>query len=102
MQGVVMTEINRIYGNSGVRPIRTECHPVPSDRKAAQTDGQDQVEISEVARLLNKLAEMPEIRMEKVEQVRAAIARGDYETPDKIEAVVERLLEQFRLEELFG
>jgi len=97
-----MNEINRIYGNSGIRPVRAERQSLPGDRKPAQSAGQDRVEISEVARLLNRLAELPEIRTEKVEQVRAAIARGDYETPDKIEVVVERLLEQFRLEERLG
>jgi len=97
-----MSEINRIYGNSGVGPVRPDQNSTTAKTNTQRVGSEDQVEISEVAQLLSKLAELPEVRTDKVEQVRAAIARGDYETPDKIEVVVDRILEEFALEDLLG
>ncbi len=54
----------------------------------------DRLEISEVARLLERLASVPEIRMDRVEQLRALILSGQYETPDKIARVVEKIMEE--------
>ena len=36
--------------------------------------------------------QQPEIRMDKVEKVRQAIAQGTYETPEKIDVAVDRIL----------
>lgn len=51
-----------------------------------------------MARYLAKLAELPEVRMDLIEAVRAQIAAGTYETPDKIEAILEELLADLRRE----
>ncbi len=55
-------------------------------------DDRDQVEISSVARALSLLESAPDIRMDKVAQAREAIARGEYETPERIDYTVRRLL----------
>ena len=55
----------------------------------------DIVEISEVAKLAAKLREIPEIRTDLVEQVKAEIAAGTYETPERVDIAVERLMEEF-------
>lgn len=89
-----MTQINRIYGNNGVQPVRHEPRlgAAGSDPTAAKP--QDQVEISEAAQLLSKMSQLPEIRQDKVDEIRQAILQGDYETPDKIDVVVDRLLQE--------
>lgn len=56
----------------------------------------DHVEISEMGRLLDQISRLPEIREEKVAEIRQAIASGVYETPDKLELAVERLLREIR------
>jgi anti-sigma28 factor (negative regulator of flagellin synthesis) len=38
--------------------------------------------------------QLPDVRIELVESVRQAIRDGTYETPEKLEAAVERLLEE--------
>jgi len=53
----------------------------------------DQVEISDEAQLLNSLEASGEIRLDKVAEIRQKIQQGTYETAEKIEATVERLLE---------
>lgn len=53
---------------------------------------QDEVEISSVAQALSLMKTMPDIRMDKVTQVRAAIARNEYDTPEKVDWTVDRLM----------
>jgi flagellar biosynthesis anti-sigma factor FlgM len=94
-----MTSINRVYGNSGPGPVRQETRlpstePTPGDNAKPQ----DQVEISEAAQLLSKMSQLPEIRKDKVEQVRQAILQGDYETPDKIAITADRILKELTAE----
>ena len=53
----------------------------------------DTVEISEMARFLEKLARLPEIRQDKVDAVKRQIADGTYMTPNKLENAIDNLLE---------
>jgi len=52
----------------------------------------DQVEISSVGKLLDKASQSPEVRAARLEQIKAAINAGEYETPEKLEAALEKLL----------
>ena len=54
----------------------------------------DRAEISEEARLLNMLSEVPDIRLDRVRELQELIASGQYETPERIEKAVEKLLEE--------
>ncbi|HUG89260.1 MAG TPA: flagellar biosynthesis anti-sigma factor FlgM [Planctomycetaceae bacterium] len=62
---------------------------------------QDQVEISPAARLLETAGRSPEIRAERLNQIKAEIEAGTYETPEKLEAALVRLFEEagLRLDE---
>ena len=88
-----MTQINRIYGNNGLNMVRPDQRIDSTGAKPAGAKPQDQVEISEAAQMLSRMQE-PEIRADKVEKVRQAIAQGTYETPEKIEVVVDRILRE--------
>ena len=59
----------------------------------ASRSGQDTVQISDFARYLGEIKNLPDIRQGKVDAVKAQIASGTYETSDKIDAVVNSLLE---------
>jgi negative regulator of flagellin synthesis FlgM len=54
----------------------------------------DEVSISSAGQLLDKLAQMPEIRQDRVDQIRAAIAEGAYETDAKLNMALDRLLDE--------
>ena len=54
----------------------------------------DEVEISEAAKLADKLGDVPEIRQDRVQQIRAQIAEGTYETQEKLDIAVSRLLDE--------
>ena len=54
----------------------------------------DEVNISEAARLVEQVQQVPDIRADRVEAVRQQIAAGTYETAEKLNAAVERLLDE--------
>jgi len=54
----------------------------------------DEVDISDVARLVEQARHAPEIRSDLVETIRAKIAQQTYETPEKLGIAVERLLDE--------
>ncbi len=51
----------------------------------------DRVEVSDVATYVSKLKQLPPVRQELVDRVRDEIARGVYETPDKIDGAIAEL-----------
>ena len=57
----------------------------------------DVVEISSAARLVAQIDSIPDIRVDLVERVKSEIAAGTYETPERIERTVTKLMD-----ELFG
>ena len=54
----------------------------------------DTVDISETGRLLEMASQLPDVRADRVEQLRAQIAQGSYETSDKLDMALERLLDE--------
>ena len=91
-----MPEIPSI-GHGGVGPInrtagRSAVTGSTTARDIAEPRG-DRVELSEHARLLDRLRQLPEVRTELIERFRQEIAAGTYLTPEKIDAAIERLLQ---------
>ena len=56
--------------------------------------GADDIQISTEARLLQQLSELPEIREDKVEEVRRKIADGEYDKDEHLQAAIERMIEE--------
>ena len=65
-----------------------EFNPALRARLAAE---KCKVELSEHARLLSKLAELPDVRQDLVDRVKAEIEAGTYDTADKIDALLDEL-----------
>lgn len=72
----------KTYDTQAVRPQSSEVKSVR---------GQDKVELSDRAQLLSKLNELPDVRSDLVERIKAEINAGTYETPDKIDAAIDKL-----------
>lgn len=86
-----MSDIAPITGPSAA----SLSSPSAVQRQAATVDAparsSDRAEISKVAQLLSKLADL-DVRQDKIDAVRAQIAAGNYVTDDKIEAAIDELL----------
>jgi anti-sigma28 factor (negative regulator of flagellin synthesis) len=54
----------------------------------------DQLDISHEADLVSRVRELPAIRQDRVDEIRAQITSGVYETDDKINGALERLLDE--------
>ena len=56
----------------------------------------DELEISDAARAAEaqQAASAPDIRADRVAAIRAQIAAGTYETPEKLDAALDRLLDE--------
>ncbi len=82
-----------VHGPHGVNPPHT-AQRGQAARAASAPRGADRVEISPAAEAAVQAAESGGIRTDLVNQIRAQIAAGTYETPDKLSAAVDRLLNE--------
>ena len=56
---------------------------------------QDRVELSEHARHLDRIRQLPDIRQSLVNDIRSAIENGAYDTDGKLELAIDKLVEEF-------
>ena len=89
-----MTNVNGIHPPLAPQAIDAVA-PAAAAAKPAQAENlADVVEISTVARLAAKVQDLPDIRWELVERIKAEIASGTYETSEKLDIAVSRLMEE--------
>lgn len=71
----------------------------PTETAAVPSSPQDQVEISEVGRMLDGASRTPGIREQRLAQIKAAIESGTYDTPEKLELALGRMIEKVARED---
>jgi len=54
---------------------------------------EDTVEFSQISTLLSKLSSTPDVRQDRVDEIRGQIERGEYLTDDKLNTAMNRLLD---------
>ena len=72
-------------------------HRVAAPNASAPSDSQttvDQLDISREADLASRIQDVPDVRADKVAEIRAKIDAGAYETDDKLDIAVSRLLDE--------
>lgn len=92
-----MSNIRGVNGYSGPNSIRPQA-PRDSSRitpTPPKSQKDDQVEISPIARFLSAVATMPEIRVEKVEEMRQSLANGTYDIEGKFPTAVQNMLDEY-------
>jgi negative regulator of flagellin synthesis FlgM len=57
----------------------------------------DRVELSDRARLLNKLANLPPVRQDLIDQVKREIENGTYDTPGRLDGAIDHLADDLDL-----
>ena len=75
-------------------------HEVDTEADLGRTEPPPMTEppdMAETLRLLEKVSRMPDIRFEKVQQMRELIASGKLETPERIDGTIRRLMEDLGL-----
>ena len=91
-----MDKINGLGGATGAQAIypRLAAFGVDAGHSASVATPRDHVEISPLGQMLDGISRLPDIRHEKVEEIRQQIASGTYETPEKIQVALDRLLDE--------
>lgn len=85
--------LGHIHGPQQVNsPHRPASTPAPSGPRGSNTV--DQLDISPEADLVSRVRDVPDIRQDKVDSIRAQIAAGTYETEQKLEEALSRLLDE--------
>jgi negative regulator of flagellin synthesis FlgM len=88
-----------VYGPSqlhGAQPLNAP-HGTRGAQPASQTESSAQVdslEISDAARLVEQTHNLADVRQDRINSIRRQIAAGTYETSDKLNTAVERLLDE--------
>ena len=95
-KGETHMEIYGAGGTRGPQPIypRLAEFTIDAGRTVEAGAPRDQVEISPLGQMLDGISRLPEIRHERVEEVRRQIAAGTYETPEKMDVALDRLLDE--------
>jgi negative regulator of flagellin synthesis FlgM len=88
-----------IYGPSridGAQSIRAPHHvrSIEPQTSAESVYGMDQIDISPEAELVGRVADLPDVRADRITEIRAQIEAGIYETPEKLDIAVGRLLDE--------
>lgn len=89
----------QIYGPSGAHAAHAVGRPhaprVEAPAAGRLEQPQDTVEISSSANFVDLVHQLPDIREDRVAAIRAAIADGTYETADKLDTALSRMLDEF-------
>ena len=84
---------SQVHGTHGVKGPHSNSRA--SDAKPSKSSSPtDQVEISPAGEAAAQAAETGEIRTDLVARVRQEIASGTYETPEKLDAALDRFLNE--------
>jgi negative regulator of flagellin synthesis FlgM len=79
---------------------RPESTPgVDKTQPTGPTSPKDEVEISAVGKMLDDASRTPGVREQRLAEIKAAIEAGTYETPEKLELALNRMVEQLKLDE---
>ena len=89
-------EIFGAGGTQGPQPIypRLAAFGVDAGQTVHAGAPRDHVEISPLGQMLDGISRLPEIRHERVEEIRRQIAAGTYETTEKLELALDRMIDE--------
>lgn len=88
-----------IYGTAQIhaaQPLSAphRMNPSQSASSSYSTGGVDQLDISPEADFVAQARDLPDIREDRVAAIRAQIQNGSYETADKLDVALSRLLDE--------
>ena len=88
----------QIYGPAQLHGPQSLSAPhnarVQPNQPTRSTQAADEVHISAEAEMIGQMSEMQDVRQDRISSIRAAIADGTYETSDKLDRALDRLLDE--------
>ena len=91
-----MNNISRVNGTLTAVPALKQLDNIKGFQQdqidlSYNDSGEDQVEISDKAKYLSQLSDMPDIRQEKVDQIRQQLVNGTYDIDGKLPMALDKL-----------
>ena len=89
-------EINgagRIDSSEAIRGPQ-QARAIEPQQSTESVHEMDQIDISPAAELVSQVADLPDIRADRVAEIRAQIDSGVYETEEKLDIAMGRLLDE--------
>ena len=84
---------SQVHGAHGINAPHF-AQRTPAAQATPTSGAVDRVDISPAAQAASQAAETGDVRNELVNMIRSQISAGTYDTPDKMEVAMERLLDQ--------
>lgn len=93
-------DVNSIGPVSGSQPVRNATKPAtpPPAVEARPTSPTDELELTSVSGPATTIELQTEFQMQRIAQIQQQIADGTYETPEKLDKAVDRMLESLLAE----
>lgn len=91
-------QINGSFSIHGAQSIQPQSDIAPVEEvKVSETSIQptDELDLSSETTMLSRIHNVPDVRMDRVAEIRAQIANGTYETSEKLDLAVGRMLDEF-------
>lgn len=85
---------SQIHASQAVHAPQSARAAEPQQATTGPTAPRDQLDLSAAGQMLDSIRDLPEIRHDRVQQLRTAIADGSYESADKLDGALERLLDE--------
>lgn len=86
-----------VDGASGIKPVQ-QTSETANTAESAPIAPEDEVDISPAAQMMDTLNQASELRSERLAQIKADIDAGVYETPEKLEAALTKMLGEIGME----
>ena len=82
-----------------IKPTQsTSTPPVQKSTETKPIATNDELEISSTGKMLEHLNQSSEVRAERLAQIEAAIEAGEYETPEKLEIALKKMIAEVESE----
>ena len=83
-----------VHGPQPINPPHSTAAPKPI-APTTQIDPAAELDISQEADLVSRAREMPDVRAARIAEIRRSIQAGTYETDEKLEIALDRMMDGF-------
>lgn len=97
-EGQTHMDVSGVGSVSGPTPARGVSPASQPAVTGPVTAPRDELEISSAGKMLDRLSETPEVRAERLAQIKEAIENGVYDTDEKLEAALSRMFDSLGLD----
>jgi negative regulator of flagellin synthesis FlgM len=86
--------LGHIHGPQHISAPHTSYAPAAPQATSRDSLHVDQLDISPEADMVSRTRDIPDIRQERVDSIRQQIANGSYDTNEKLDIALSRLLDE--------